>query len=97
MAFPFFGGIHPKENKFYAENRILTEENQDSEQDVIPLLTQIKCAVQDKYWVFLFLYLIIYHFGSGMAGCTAVVHLYFCPDGVSAGLSQCVGGNPSDR
>ena len=84
--------------EYYFTKERVTEENQDSTQDMIPLLTQIKCAVQDKYWVFLFLYLIIYHFGSNIKNISLI---YYCNyvlgsynDGITQTLVSVIGGIP---
>ena len=50
---------------YYTKERV-TAENADVKQESIPLLTQLKSVILDKYWVCLFLYLMIYHLGSNI-------------------------------
>lgn len=84
--------------EYYFTKERVTEENVDQEQEVIPLLTQIKCAVTDKYWVFLFLYLIVYHLGSNIKNISLI---YYCNyvlgsynDGITQTLVSVIGGIP---
>ena len=59
---------------YYTKERV-TEENSDEETETIPLGTQLKSIIQDKYWVCLFLYLIIYHLGSNIKNISLI---YYC-------------------
>ena len=84
--------------EYYFTKERVTEENMDSPQERVPLLTQIKCAMQDKYWVFLFVYLMIYHLGSNIKNISLI---YYCNyvlgsynDGITQTLVSVIGGIP---
>ena len=84
--------------EYYFTKERVTEENMDSPQERVPLLTQIKCAMQDKYWVFLFVYLMIYHLGSNIKNISLI---YYCnyvlgsyKDGITQTLVSVIGGIP---
>lgn len=82
---------------YYTKERI-TEENAEAERDTISLMTQIKSVIQDKYWVCLFLYLIVYHLGSNIKNISLI---YYCNyvlgtynDGITQTLVSVIGGIP---
>lgn len=82
---------------YYTKERV-TAENKDVEQEAIPLLTQLKSVIMDKYWVCLFAYLIIYHFGSNIKNISLI---YYCNyvlgsynDGITQTLVSVIGGIP---
>jgi len=82
---------------YYTKERV-TAENADVKQESIPLLTQLKSVILDKYWVCLFLYLMIYHLGSNIKNISLI---YYCNyvlgsynDGVTQTLVSVIGGIP---
>ena len=82
---------------YYTKERV-TAENVDTEQESIPLLTQLKSLIQDKYWVCLFLFLIINHLGSNIKNISLI---YYCNyvlgsynDGITQTLVSVIGGLP---
>lgn len=82
---------------YYTKERV-TEENADIEQENIPLLTQLKSVIMDKYWVCLFLYMIVYHLGSNIKNISLI---YYCNyvlgsynDGITQTLVSVIGGIP---
>ena len=84
--------------EYYFTKERVTEENTEGEQEVMSLLTQIKSVVKDKYWVCLFLYLIVYHLGSNIKNISLI---YYCNyvlgsynDGITQTLVSVIGGIP---
>ena len=82
---------------YYTKERV-TAENVDTEQESIPLLTQLKSLIQDKYWVCLFLFLIINHLGSNIKNISLI---YYCNyvlgsynDGITQTFVSVIGGLP---
>ena len=84
--------------EYYFTKERVTEENAGEESETISLGTQIKSIIQDKYWVCLFLYLIIYHLGSNIKNISLI---YYCNyvlgsynDGITQTLVSVIGGIP---
>ena len=84
--------------EYYFTKERVTEENTGEESETVSLGTQIRSIIQDKYWVCLFLYLIIYHLGSNIKNISLI---YYCNyvlgsynDGITQTLVSVIGGIP---
>ena len=84
--------------EYYFTKERITEENQQEETESISLMKQLSCVLKDKYWVFLFLYLIINHLGSNIKNISLI---YYCNyvlgsynDGITQTLVSVIGGIP---
>lgn len=84
--------------EYYFTKERVTEENAGEESETVSLGTQIRSIIQDKYWVCLFLYLIIYHLGSNIKNISLI---YYCNyvlgsynDGITQTLVSVIGGIP---
>lgn len=82
---------------FFTRERI-TEENAEEEVEKVPLKTQLSAVIKDRYWVVLFLYLIVYHIGANLKNVSLI---YFCNyvlgtynDGITQTLVSVIGGIP---
>ena len=80
---------------YYTKERV-TEESVDAEN--IPLLKQLASVITDKYWVFLFLYLIVNNVGTNIKNISLI---YYCNyvlgtynDGITQTLVSVIGGIP---
>ena len=61
--------------EYYFTRERITEENKSDKAEKVPLKTQLTAVIKDKYWVVLFLYLIVYHIGSNLKNVSLI---YFC-------------------
>lgn len=84
--------------EYYFTRERITEENAGSKQRAVPLKTQLAAVVRDKYWVVLFLYLIVYHIGANLKNVSLI---YYCNyvlgtynDGKTQTLISVIGGIP---
>lgn len=84
--------------EYYFTRERITEENAGEEPEKIPLKTQLAAVIRDKYWVVLFLYLIVYHVGANLKNMSLI---YFCNyvlgtynDGKTQTLISVIGGIP---
>lgn len=84
--------------EYYFTRERITEENAGEEPEKIPLKTQLVAVIRDKYWVVLFLYLIVYHVGANLKNMSLI---YFCNyvlgtynDGKTQTLISVIGGIP---
>lgn len=82
---------------YYTRERI-TEERAGAEQKNVPLKKQLSAVIMDKYWVVLFLYLIVYNIGANLKNVSLI---YFCNyvlgtynDGKTQTLISVIGGIP---
>ena len=84
--------------EYYFTRERITEENEGAEEQKIPIKTQLLSVIKDKYWVVLFLYLIVYHVGSNLKNISLI---YFCNyvlgtynDGITQTMISVIGGIP---
>ena len=84
--------------EYYFTRERITEENKSDKAEKVPLKTQLTAVIKDKYWVVLFLYLIVYHIGSNLKNVSLI---YFCNyvlgtynDGKTQTLISVIGGIP---
>ncbi|MGN0516880.1 MFS transporter [Eubacterium sp.] len=84
--------------EYYFTRERITEENADDNAEKIPLKTQLLSVIKDKYWVVIFLYLIVYHIGSNLKNVSLI---YFCNyvlgtynDGKTQTMISVIGGIP---
>ncbi|MGN0539616.1 MAG: MFS transporter [Candidatus Fimenecus sp.] len=84
--------------EYYFTRERITEENSDENAEKVPLKTQLLSVIKDKYWVVIFLYLIVYHIGSNLKNVSLI---YFCNyvlgtynDGVTQTMISVIGGIP---
>lgn len=84
--------------EYYFTRERITEENEGAEEQKIPIKTQLLSVINDKYWVVLFLYLIVYHVGSNLKNISLI---YFCNyvlgtynDGITQTMISVIGGIP---
>lgn len=84
--------------EYYFTRERITEENASEDTDKISIKTQLLSVIKDKYWVVIFLYLIVYHIGSNLKNISLI---YFCNyvlgtynDGKTQTLISVIGGIP---
>lgn len=84
--------------EYYFTRERITEENIGEEAEKIPLRTQLLSVIRDKYWVVIFLYLILYHTGANLKNISLI---YFCNyvlgtynDGITQTMISVIGGIP---
>lgn len=84
--------------EYYFTRERITEESAGKETEKIPLKTQLLSVVKDKYWVVIFLYLIVYNIGANLKNISLI---YFCNyvlgtynDGTTQTLISVIGGIP---
>lgn len=84
--------------EYYFTRERITEENADEEPEKTPLKTRLAAVFKDKYWVALFLYLIVYHIGANLKNVSLI---YYCNyvlgtynDGITQTLISVIGGIP---
>ncbi|MGN1123651.1 MAG: MFS transporter [Eubacterium sp.] len=84
--------------EYYFTRERITEENADDNAEKVPLKTQLLSVIKDKYWVVIFLYLIVYHIGSNLKNVSLI---YFCNyvlgtynDGKTQTMISVIGGIP---
>lgn len=84
--------------EYYFTRERITEENADDNAEKVPLKTQFLSVIKDKYWVVIFLYLIVYHIGSNLKNVSLI---YFCNyvlgtynDGKTQTMISVIGGIP---
>ena len=84
--------------EYYFTRERITEENAGDEAEKVPLKIQLAAVVKDRYWVVLFLYLIVYHIGANLKNVSLI---YFCNyvlgtynDGKTQTLISVIGGIP---
>lgn len=84
--------------EYYFTRERITEENADDSTEKVPLKTQLLSVIKDKYWVVIFLYLVIYHTGSNLKNISLI---YFCNyvlgtynDGITQTMISVIGGIP---
>ncbi|WP_178668842.1 MFS transporter [uncultured Eubacterium sp.] len=84
--------------EYYFTRERITEENTGDDAEKVPLKTQLLSVIKDKYWVVLFLYLIVYHIGSNLKNVSLI---YFCNyvlgtynDGKTQTMISVIGGIP---
>ncbi|MGN0547592.1 MAG: MFS transporter [Acutalibacteraceae bacterium] len=84
--------------EYYFTRERITEECADKETEKVPVKTQLLSVIKDKYWVVIFLYLIVYHIGSNLKNISLI---YFCNyvlgtynDGTTQTLISVIGGIP---
>ena len=84
--------------EYYFTRERITEENSGEDTDKIPIKTQFLSVIKDKYWVVIFMYLIVYHIGSNLKNISLI---YFCNyvlgtynDGKTQTLISVIGGIP---
>lgn len=84
--------------EYYFTRERITEENEGAEEQKIPIKTQLLSVIKDKYWVVLFLYLIVYHVGLNLKNISLI---YFCNyvlgtynDGITQTMISVIGGIP---
>ena len=84
--------------EYYFTKERVTEEITETEEKKIPFLTQLRIVLTDKYMVIIFLYFLIYTFGSSMKNLGLV---YYCNwvlgtynDGITQMLISVIGGIP---
>lgn len=76
----------------------VTEETQDSAEEAVPFAKQLKAIFTDKYMLIIYVYFLIYTFGSSIKNMSLV---YFCNyvlgtynDGITQTLLSVIGGIP---
>lgn len=84
--------------EYYFTRERITEENAGDDAEKIPLKTQLLSVIKDKYWVVIFLYLVVYHIGANLKNISLI---YFCNyvlgtynDGKTQTLISVIGGIP---
>ncbi|MDD6021075.1 MAG: MFS transporter [Oscillospiraceae bacterium] len=84
--------------EYYFTRERITEEGADSEKKTVSVKTQLLSVIKDKYWVVIFLYLIVYHIGSNLKNISLI---YFCNyvlgsynDGITQTMVSIIGGIP---
>lgn len=84
--------------EYYFTRERITEENADLQSNAVSLKAQLAAVVKDRYWVVLFLYLIVYHIGANLKNVSLI---YFCNyvlgtynDGKTQTLISVIGGIP---
>lgn len=84
--------------EYYFTRERITEENAGEKTEKIPLKSQLAAVIKDRYWVVLFLYLIVYHIGANLKNVSLI---YFCNyvlgtynDGKTQTLISVIGGIP---
>ena len=84
--------------EYYFTKERVTEESTEAEEKKIPFLTQLRIVLTDKYMVIIFIYFLIYTFGSSMKNLGLV---YYCNwvlgtynDGITQMLISVIGGVP---
>ncbi|MGN1419899.1 MAG: MFS transporter [Eubacterium sp.] len=84
--------------EYYFTRERITEENADDNAEKVPLKAQLLSVIKDKYWVVIFLYLIVYHIGSNLKNVSLI---YFCNyvlgtynDGKTQTMISVIGGIP---
>lgn len=84
--------------EYYFTRERITEENAGEETEKVPLKTQLLSVIKDKYWVVIFLYLIVYNIGANLKNVSLI---YFCNyvlgtynDGITQTLISVIGGIP---
>lgn len=84
--------------EYYFTRERITEENSANEEEKIPIRKQLAAVIRDKYWVVIFLYLIVYHIGANLKNISLI---YFCNyvlgtynDGVTQTMISVIGGIP---
>ena len=84
--------------EYYFTRERITEENANENAEQVPLKTQLLSVIKDKYWVVIFLYLIVYHIGMNLKNISLI---YYCNyvlgtynDGITQTLISVIGGIP---
>lgn len=84
--------------EYYFTKERVTEEQMSSEEKKIPFLTQLKIVFSDKYMIVIFVYFLIFTFGSALKNLGLV---YYCNyvlgsynDGITQTLVSVIGGIP---
>ncbi len=84
--------------EYYFTKERITEETMGQEEKKIPFLTQLKIVLTDKYMLIMFLYFLIYTFGTSLKNLGLV---YYCNyvlgtynDGITQMLVSVIGGVP---
>lgn len=84
--------------EYYFTRERITEENTNENAEQVPLKTQLLIVIKDKYWVVIFLYLIVYHIGMNLKNISLI---YFCNyvlgtynDGITQTMISVIGGIP---
>lgn len=84
--------------EYYFTRERITEENAGKEKEKISVKKQLASVIKDKYWVVIFLYLVVYHIGANLKNISLI---YFCNyvlgtynDGTTQTMISVIGGIP---
>ena len=84
--------------EYYFTKERVTLENQDSQEDAVPFLKQVKTIFSDKYMILIYVYFLIYTIGTSVKN---IALPYFCNyvlgtynDGITQTLISVIGGIP---